>query len=294
MIDFSNCKVKVYKLYGGASSKKICVNYNNLDYVLKFSSKDKNGQYINSCVSEHISSCILKTLGFNVQETHLGVYVLKNKKRKVVACRDFTTSVLKFKQFAELKNSQINLAKSGYDTELSDVLKTIDNQVIYDKKKLKNFFWEMFIGDSLIGNTNRGNKAWGFLVDEITEKVEIAPIFGSDSSLYHDLTDDLMYKYLNDKTILELYLYSITASALKINGERINYFDFISCLDNVDLNRALLKIFPRIDLEKINGIIDSVDIISDVRKEFYKKIIKMRYEKILKFSYDKLVNKSEI
>ena len=99
-----------------------------------------------------------------------------------------------------------------------------------------------------------------------------------------------MFKYINDKTILELYLYSLGKSSLKIDGKKINYFDYISSLENEDCNKALLKIFPRINLDKINEIIDGVKIISNVRKEFYKKIIRMRYEKILKFSYDKLMN----
>ena len=41
-------------------------------------------------------------------------------------------------------------------------------------------------------------------------------------------------------------------------------------------------------MEKINKIIDAIPLISNIRKEFYKKIIDMRYEKILKVNYDKL------
>ena len=37
-----------------------------------------------------------------------------------------------------------------------------------------------------------------------------------------------------------------------------------------------------------NTLIDETETISDIRKDFYKIIIKERYEKILKFSYDKL------
>lgn len=35
-------------------------------------------------------------------------------------------------------------------------------------------------------------------------------------------------------------------------------------------------------------IIDETPFISNIRKDFYKKILEMRYEKILKFSYEKL------
>lgn len=245
----------------------------------------------NRCISEYISCQILKTLGFNVQETILGTYNVKGKVKNVVACLDFTSLSEDLREFYKLKNSQIDLPNSGYNTELNEILKTIDNQVIYDKRKLKNFFYEMFIADALIGNFERDNDDWGFLINQELEVARIAPIYGCDGSLYPNLTDMDMFKYINDKTILELYLYSLGKSSIKINDKKINYFDYISSLENEDLNKALLKIFPRIDLEKINEIIDSVSVISDVRKKFYKKIIKMRYEIILKFSYDKLTNK---
>lgn len=41
-------------------------------------------------------------------------------------------------------------------------------------------------------------------------------------------------------------------------------------------------------MERINKIIEETPLISNIRKEFYKKIIDMRYEKILKVNYDKL------
>lgn len=53
-------------------------------------------------------------------------------------------------------------------------------------------------------------------------------------------------------------------------------------------NNALKRIFPLINLEKINNIIDNTPSISDIRKEFYKKIINERYNKILKYSINKL------
>lgn len=65
----------------------------------------------------------------------------KNDKTKiVVACKDFTSNGTVFKQFAEIKNSQIETSKNEYGTELSEVLDTIDNQLIYDVIKLKEFF----------------------------------------------------------------------------------------------------------------------------------------------------------
>lgn len=91
--------------------------------------------------------------------------------------------------------------------------------------------------------------------------------------------------------LIETRVYIFPTSALKYNDKKINYFSWISGLENEDCNQALLRIFPRIDLEKINAIIDETPCISNIRKAFYKKILKMRYEMILKVSYEMLIQK---
>ena len=48
-----------------------------------------------------------------------------------------------------------------------------------------------------------------------------------------------------------------------------------------------MVIFEKIDLNKIDSLIDSLDIL-DIHKQFYKTMIKERYYKILRFSYNKL------
>lgn len=49
-----------------------------------------------------------------------------------------------------------------------------------------------------------------------------------------------------------------------------------------------MRITEKVDLDKINKLIDSTENISDMRKEFYKTILKQRFEKILLESYEKL------
>ena len=47
--------------------------------------------------------------------------------------------------------------------------------------------------------------------------------------------------------------------------------------------------YPKINLDRINQIIDNTGYITDEEKEFYKTMIRMRKERILDFSYEKLV-----
>lgn len=289
MIDFTNCEINNFKYYGGKNGGKICITYNNEDYMLKFPAINEGAsEYSNSCISEYVSCNIIKTLGLNVQDTILGVYNLNNVEKTVVACKDFTSNGTILKQFAELKNSQIETSKNGYGTELTEVIETIENQLVYDAKELKEFFWDMFIADCFVGNFDRHNGNWGFLINENLRKIEIAPIYDCASCLYPQLTDTKISEIINNDEELNARVFVFPTSALKLNDKKINYFEFINSLEEKDCNEALLRIFPKIDIEKINNIIDETPMISNIRKEFYKKILGMRYEKILKASYEKL------
>lgn len=292
MIDFTNCSINKFKYYGGRNGGKICITYNNEDYMLKFPGINegiKEHGYSNSCLSEYLACNIIKTLGFKVQDTILGTYKLNNTEKVVVACKDFTSEGKVLKQFAELKNSQIETSKNGYGTELSEVIETIENQLVYDANELKKFFWDMFIADCLVGNFDRHNGNWGFLINEKQKNIEIAPIYDCASCLYPQLTDERISEIIDNDEEMNARVYVFPTSALKTNDKKINYYEYISSLKNEDCNQALLRIYPLIDIEKINKIIDKAPAISVVRKEFYKKILKLRYEKILKFSYDKCV-----
>lgn len=79
-----------------------------------------------------------------------------------------------------------------------------------------------------------------------------------------------------------------TTSSIKINGRRINYFNFLSSLENDGCNRALERMLPRIDMSKINNIIWDTPGIDQAEKEFYTGIIKARKEAILDYSADLL------
>ena len=294
MIDFTNCEINKFKYYGGKNGSKICIVYNNQDYMLKFPSLNDNDAeqtYANNCISEYVACKIIKSLGFKVQDTILGTYNLNGNTKVVVACKDFTSLGVVLRQFAELKNSQIESSKNGYGTELEEVIQTIESQQICDVNYLKDFFWDMFIADTLVGNFDRHNGNWGFLINEVLKEVEIAPIYDCASCLYPQLTDERMKKIIDDEEEMNARVFVFPNSALKIDDKKINYYDFISSLDNVDCNKALLRVFPRINLNVINEIIDNTLYISDIRKEFYKKIIKMRYDLLLKVNYNKLISK---
>lgn len=290
MIDFTNLPVR-NKTYGGANGSKISVVYNDELYMLKFPGVpaiNKQISYANGCISEYLGCHVFESVGIPVQKTLLGTYSKNGKEKIVVACKDFTVGGLVLQDFASLKNTIIDSAHNGYGTELSDILKTLDEQTAIDPQVLIEWFWDMFIVDALIGNWDRHNGNWGFLYDVVTDEITLAPIYDCGSCLYPQADDDIMRRTLEDPAEREIRIFERPLSGIKLNGQKIQYFKFISSLQNEDCNKALKRIVPKIDLDLIDKIVDDTPFISELQKEFYKTMLRERKEKILDYSYKKL------
>ena len=295
MIDFTNA-VQKNKTYAGANGGKISVLYNGEQYMMKFPpfpTINKEMSYTNSCISEYIGCKVFESVGIPVQETVIGTYTSKGKEKVVVACKDFTSQGITLQDFASLKNRIIDSERNGYGTELADILSTIDEQTAMDSETLKTRFWDMFIVDALIGNWDRHNGNWGFLYNNATDEVTLAPVFDCGSSLYPQADDDLMKKILSDKNELNHRIFDIPLSAVTYNGKKINYFKFLSEGKFPDCNKALKRIASRIDMKKIYEIIDNTPTITELQKEFYKTMLTSRKERIIDFSLNKLKEKSK-
>lgn len=290
MIDFTNLPVR-NKTYAGANGSKISVIYNNELYMLKFPAVpaiNKEMSYANWCISEYLGCHIFESIGIPVQKTMLGTYTKNGKQKIVVACKDFTAGGLVLQDFASLKNTIIDSAHNGYGTELSDIVKTFEEQTAIDPKLLTDWFWDMFIVDALIGNWDRHNGNWGFLYNPETDKISLAPIYDCGSCLFPQADDEIMRKTLDDPAELEIRIFERPLSGIKTNGQKIQYFKFISSLENKDCNKALKRILPRIDMNKVDKIVDKTPFISDLQRKFYKTLLRERKERILDFSYQKL------
>ena len=94
--DFTNCKRVPGRAYNGANGKKIAIEHQGEQYMLKFppSGQGKRTElsYTNSCISEHIASTIFNMVGIPAQETILGTYDVGGKTKIVCACKDFTAA----------------------------------------------------------------------------------------------------------------------------------------------------------------------------------------------------------
>jgi hypothetical protein len=290
MIDFTNAPT-FKKGYQGANGQKIAIEYKGERYMLKFpapAKQNENLSYAFSSVSEYLGCHIFAALGVPVQETLLGTYNVNGKEKIVVACKDFTSPGIVFQDFGSIKNRVVDSERCGYGTELEEVLSTLEEQDAVSVDEIKERFWDMFIVDAYIGNWDRHNGNWGFLYDEINDKMTLAPVFDCGSSLYPQADSEIRRKVLTDQKELDVRVFVRPTSALAINNHRINYFDFISSLENEDCNAALARIVPRINEEVIESIIRETPFISDLDKTFFITALGARKERILDFSLQKL------
>ena len=294
LVDFSNC-LRRRKTYGGANGNKISVIYDDHLYMLKFPSeadKNKELKYSHNVVCEYIGCHIFELVGIPVQKTILGHYQVNNQSKLVVACQDFTQDGRVLQDFGSLKNQMIDSSRSGYGTDLNEVLYTIEHQQSMDAVLVEQRFWEMFIIDALLGNWDRHNGNWGFLYNQADDSVDLAPVYDCGSALFSQVNEENMQKIMESKFETNRRVYDIPTSSLMENGRRINYYRFFQRGEYTRCNDVLLHLFSRIDMGKIQAMIYDIPVISEIQKSFYVHMLSARYALILKQTYKRLTNES--
>lgn len=291
MIDFTK-SIELYCNYGGSEKKKK-IFYNGSKYLLKFPDpvREKNSSlsYVNNTFSEFIGCKIFELLGISVQEVILGKYEEKSgltkKEKIVVACKDFTSDNKTLLEFSSLANS-ITSTDKHLTTNIEDIYTVIDSlNFEIDRKEFINSFWNMFVVDTLIGNTDRHLSNFGLVLEN--EVLKFAPVYDCGSALHPLLSDEEMSEGLNDVNLFKDETYNIHP-VYKYKNKRLTYKEFYN--ENLpDLSDSVLRIVPLIDLDSIYNLIDSVECMSDVRKEYLKESIKIRKEMILDIAYKNIV-----
>lgn len=293
-IDFTDCKKVFGKAYNGANGKKIAVEYEGNEYMLKFppsaEKKPTDLSYTNSCISEYLGSHIFNMLGIKAQDTLLGTFMVSGKVKVVCACRDFTADGSVFYDFCSIKNTIIDSEHNGNGTELDDIMESIEKQTFVNPKMLSDYFWDVFVVDALLGNFDRHNGNWGFLVNRDTGACEIAPVFDCGSCLLPQADEKVMKLVIENEAELNTRVYNFPTSAVKLNNQKINYYKFIESMENEDLNEAIQRIVPKVDMDEISALIDNTPYISVTQKQFYKTYIGARFDKILVPVFEQLMD----
>ena len=294
--------------YGGYSGSKKGIIINNKRWFLKYpkstKSMDVTGiSYTTSPISEYIGTQIYKLLGFEAHETTLG---FANNKI-VVACKDFLKEneiILDYnsikndynetveKKLEELSSSSNN--KHGTDIDETSIIMN-NNEYFKKIPTLKEHFWNMFIVDALINNNDRNDNNWGLILNQKTMNLRIAPVYDNGASFYSKTNNEKITNILNDRFKTKQVIYDNCISNFTKNGKTINSLKYIENMNNIDCNKALLKIFPKINLNKIKEIFDNIpeyhntlQVLSKEQKKLYYNSIVYKYENVFKPIYEKL------
>ncbi|MCI6043124.1 HipA domain-containing protein [bacterium] len=270
------------RYYSGAERKK-SILISGRFYLIKFQKNSREGLRFNH-VSEYLGSHIFSLLGIETQETLLGTYNGEN----VVVIQDFLGEDEAFVPFNGVGDSSLEQDKEKYQYSYEDITGMLqDNIKLTDVEQTIDLFWDMFIVDAFIANFDRHGSNWGFIKKD--NKYRLSPVFDNGSSLFPQLnTDEKIESVLKKQEEIDMRIFKFPTSQIKYNGKKSSYYEIISSLAFEECNNALVRIVKRVELDKINKLIDSVENISEKRKEFYKIILKQRYEKILLESYNRL------
>ena len=286
MIDYS-VYPKNNRIYTG-SEEKFGITIDDVYFIVKFQKNSENG-LLNNHISEHLGSMIFSLLGENAQWTRLGLY----QQRPIVLCKDFNNTGSIFTPFNGVGESSLERDKEMYQYNYQDIARMLqDNIKMTQVSTVVEKFWNMFIIDALIGNFDRHGANWGFIKKD--NQYTMAPIFDNGSSLFpRRNTEQLMLEAMNDSTVLHHMTFKYPTSQIKINHKKSSYFEVINSLKFEACNEALIRMYPKINLNQIYSFIDGEEMLTSIQKKFYKFIIQHRYEHIIKASYERLVNQHE-
>lgn len=266
-------------MFSGAE-KKFEIIIEGHRYIVKFQKNSEVGLIFNH-VSEYLGSHIFRTVGIPVQETFLGTYDGKN----VVVMKNFLEQDDTLVAFNGVGESSLERDKELYQYTYEDITAMLqENMKSTNVEATIERFWDMFIVDALIGNFDRHGGNWGFIKRD--NQYRIAPVYDNGSSLYPKLnTDEKLAEVLASEEEIDQRIYKFPTSHIKVRNRKSSYFEVISSRQFEACNEALKRIVPRVDLARINDIIDDIEGISELRKNFYKVMLQQRFEKILMHTY---------
>lgn len=288
---------KLKSPFGGSERKRCVILDDGHMYLLKLPDPTREVHrtlsYINNAISEYIGCKVFESVGLPVQQVFLGEFTDENRYGE---CKSYIGCACRNIVPAGFFLSDADKASLGSDVDpkaaelpsfatLEMIAKQDDG---ISREELFQFYCNQFVVDALIGNPDRHNGNWGFLTGAAAPD-QIAPVYDCGSSLCPLYTDEeLSSAIVNNNTANAL-------SAIRDeNGKNIVYKDYLLSGKNEDVNAALLRIVPRINIGEICRIVNETPYISDKRKGFYKEFLTERYTKVLLPALEKVLAPGEM
>ena len=279
----------------GGTDRKIMVNYDNKNYMLKFSENhskrtDLSTSNVNNVISEYISSHIAQSTGIPTHNTVLGTY----NNEIVVGCEDFRKPDDENIEFGEFIHSVYDSKDIKRVIRLDQIYKTLEDKTVFSeelKKASIERYWDTFVIDSFVGNFDRHMGNWGYIANN--NKLSLAPMYDFGSTLLPQLGDDGWGTIINDEYELTKRCMVFPSPALFISHEKsgkVGYYDLLSSNYDKNCTEAVIRTVPKIKMDTVERILDNTPFITNKRRESYKRYLNIRYDVILKRAYDRCVS----
>lgn len=287
LIDFSGCEDGM-RSYGGSDSKA-SIEYEGRKYMIKFPMHKEAKieiatSSVNNVLSEYIGSHIMQSLGIEAHNTLLGTY----NGQMCIACEDFCSDNERLREFSWYMKNMYTKDQIGRIPSYHQIYDVMQNhpQLSPISEEALTRYWDTFVGDALIGNFDRHKDNWGYIVNEKDRSIRLAPVYDCGSCLYPNVSEDGMRHILSSPDEIQKRIYEFPKAALNRNDnpKKIDKFGYLEMLGSGKdryCTDSLMKIYRKIDLDKINGIIENVPMISDERIRFYESFVRYRKELII-------------
>lgn len=304
IVDFTNCKLSNRNLeYAGRAGEKRGIIYNNELWFLKFP-KNTIGMnrvtglsYVTSPLSEYIGSQIYKILGYDVHETILGICNDGKRNKVVCACKDFIADDKNelLIPYTALRNdtnpiimdrnddslmSPSNINEIEFQLEHNTILSRIPNA--------KDRFWDVALIDMLINNNDRNEDNWGVIKYKKEDLYKLAPIYDCGNCFYGKTSDEKIETIMSDVERLNSSAKNGITAYEDDNEKEIRNTEIIKYVKkyNSDSIERVINIV-KAKMNDIKELIynipnkyDDIEIMSDIRKEYYIRTLELRLEMI--------------
>lgn len=305
LIDFSACPLSERNLqYGGRAGEKRGIVHQGKPWILKFP-KNTIGMrgvegisYVTSPLNEYVGSQIFRMLGFETQETLLGVCFDGKRYKPVCACRDFIDDEENeiLIPYTALRNDASPAIMERNDR--SFVAPSSIEEVIFQLKHnaalaqiegASLHFFEVAIVDLLINNNDRNEDNWGLIKNKKTGSYRFAPVYDCGNCFSGKSSEEKIASMLADPAKLAASANNGVTAYDDEDGVRITNARFLR-LDDRDLKQAILAVCQKAEprLREIEDFIfsiptefEGVSIMSENRARFYWESLKIRYETML-------------
>lgn len=306
LIDFSNCELSSRNLqYGGRAGEKRGVLHNGEFWFLKFPKnticmrKVDSLSYVTSPLSEYIGSNIYKILGYDVHETILGVCFDGKRHKVVCACKDFIYDdnnelLIPYTSLRNDTNPMIMERRDSYFHSASNINEIIfqlkHNTVLSNIENAAERFWDVVLIDMLINNNDRNEDNWGVIKFKQENKYVLAPIYDCGNCFYGKTSEERIESIIQDES--KLYSSAINGITAYEDDEekRITATNILKVIKE-NMPSTFIKVYNMIisNLEKIEKLIydipneyNGIPVISDNRKVYYLKTLRIRLDYIAK------------